>query len=160
MTCKKMKNWKVKWRCCVWAKFDKIFCLAYMWYSLQKGWFWVKLTKWILPMPRWPCEPHPATESASFSARPWLSLPPHAAASPFADAASLPEQHGQLGCGQRKEDMVGNMDIKKKETEKTKDETWKKNNVNMGLTEENHKAGAPDGQRHTREGKKSRFCSK
>lgn len=47
--------------------------------------------------------------------------------------------------------------ILKKETEKTKDEIWKKNNVKMGLTEENHKAGAPDGQHHTREGKKSRF---
>lgn len=46
----------------------------------------------ILLKPRWPCEPHPAAESASSPARPWLARPPPAAASLFADTASPPER--------------------------------------------------------------------
>lgn len=48
-------------------------------------------TNSILPVPHWPCELHPAAELVSFSIRPWLSPPPPAAVSPFADVVFLPE---------------------------------------------------------------------
>lgn len=103
--------------------------LVYMWQSQQNCGFWVKVTNWSLPVPRWPCEPHPAAESASFPACPWLSLPPPAAASPFADAASLPERHRQAECGQRAEDMVGENEWKLDmggKKQQTKDGIWMK----------------------------------
>lgn len=72
-------------------------------------------------MPRWPCELHPATESVSFPARPWLSLPPPAAAFPFADAASPPDSWSM---DKENSKWWGSNDLltnkKKKEAEKTK----------------------------------------
>lgn len=105
----------------------------------------------MLPERRWPYEPRPAAESVSSPARLWLSLPPHAAASPSAGAAAPPE-HRQVEGGQRREDMVGDdwkYGQRQKETEQTKDgiwvnTQWKKHKLDP--REENHEAGAPDGR--------------